>query len=133
MARKAQVPAVTAGQSRYILEKLIDEGKVSAADVRRHLASIWDEMNAIERRMSELRGLAEPLKHPVRAARKAAKQIKKATRKLSAKTRASYQLQGQYLGYMRQISERDRGKYKKMAKEEGREKAVAAMKKALGK
>ena len=57
----------------------------------------------------------------------------KKTRKLSAKTRASYQLQGQYLGYMRQIPERQRVKYKTMAKTEGRESAVAAMKKALGK
>ena len=135
MARRAEPPSLSAGEARYVLEKLIDEGKVTARDVREHVASMWEEMNFIERRLSELRGTAvgTTVTHPVRSVKRAAKTIAKKTRKLSAKTRASYQLQGQYLGYMRQISERERGKYKRMAKTDGRENAVAAMKKALGK
>ena len=132
MGRSAEVPAITGGQAKFVLEKLIDEKKVTAADVRRHLASMWDEMNALERRISELRGIASAV-HPVRRLKRVVKRATARTRTLSAKTRASYRLQGQFLGYLRQIPERDRGKYKKMAKNDGREGAVAAMKAALGK
>jgi hypothetical protein len=135
MARRAETPTLSSGEARYVLERLIDEGKVTARDVREHVGAMWEEMNFIEKRLSELRGSAigQTVAHPVRTMRRAAKKIAKKTRKLSAKTRASYQLQGQYLGYMRQIPERQRAKYKKMAKAESREAAVAAMKKALGK
>ena len=132
MARPAEVPAVTSGQATFILEKLIDEGKVTAADVRRLLAGMWDEMNALERRISELRGIASATQ-TVRRLKRVVKRATAKTRTLSAKTRASYRLQGQFLGYLRQIPERDRAKYKRLAKTEGREKAVAAMKSALGK
>ncbi len=133
MARPQTVPALTSAQARYVLEKLIDERKVSAADVRRHLGGMWREMSFLEKRLAELRSMIEPVKHPVRAVKRALTKAKRARRKLSATTRASYKLQGQYLGYMKQIAVKDRAKFKRMAKEQGREKAVAAMKKALGK
>ena len=132
MARTAQTPSITSAQAKFILEKLIDEGRVTAADVRRQLAGMWEEMNALERRIAELRGAAANV-HPIRAVKRAAKTVAKKTRKLSAKTRASYQLQGQFLGYLHQIKKTQRAKYKRMAKEKGREQAVAAMKTALGK
>jgi hypothetical protein len=60
--------------------------------------------------------------------------MKKARKKVvSAAGKASQRLQGQYLGYMRQIAKAKRAIYKKISKEKGREEAIAAMKKALGK
>jgi hypothetical protein len=61
------------------------------------------------------------------------KKLTRAKRKISAKGRASYQLQGQYVAHIRQIPERERARFKRMAKQDGREKAVAEMKKRLGK
>lgn len=124
---------MTGSQAHYVLEKLIDEGNVSAAEVRRHLGGMWKEMNALQRRIAELRGFVAPAAHPVRAVKRAVKAVRKKTRKLSAETRAMYRLQGQYLGYMRQIPKAKRAKYKAMVKKDGREAAIAAMKKALGK
>jgi hypothetical protein len=133
MARKAQIPPITAGQARYILSKLIDEGTVSADDVRRHIAGMWEEMNFLERRVSELRGMAEPLRHPVRAARKVKAKLKSAAKRvMTAERKASQQLQGQYLGYISQIPKNAREKYQRIAKADGREQAIAAMRKALG-
>jgi TolA-binding protein len=133
MARTAQVPSLSPRQALYILEKLIDERKVTADDVRRHLAGMWQEMSVLEKRIEELRGFTQPIAHPVRAARKTREKVKRAVKRLSAERRASQQLQGQYLGYMRQIPETQRERYKKIATTEGRERAVAAMKIALGK
>ena len=133
MAKTAQVPSITGSQAKYILEKLIDERKVTASDVRLAISGMWEEMSFIERRIAELRDAGAPLAHPVRAAKQVAKTVRKKARRISAKTHASFQLQGQYLGYMRQIPEREKAKFKAMAKKDGREKAVAAMKKRLGK
>ena len=133
MARPADVPAITPNQARYILEKLIDERVVSAADVRRHLANMWQEMSFIEKRLSELRGLAgaaKPVSRVKGAVRSAAK---RARRKVSPEVEASRKVQGQYLGYMRQIPEGDRRRFQDIAKSKGREAAIAAMKKRLGK
>ena len=42
-----KVPSVTSNPARYILEKLIDNGEVTAAHVRRNLACMWNEMSAL--------------------------------------------------------------------------------------
>ena len=133
MARPANVPALTPQQARYILEKLIDEKVVSAADVRRHLAGMWQEMTFIEKRLSELRGIAgnvRPVSRAKGAVRRAAKRIR---RPVTPEVAASRKLQGAYLGRLRQIPEGDRKTFQDIAKTKGREAAVAAMKKRLGK
>jgi hypothetical protein len=135
MPRKAKVPAITPSQARYILEKLIDDGKVSAADVRQKLAGMWGEMSFVERRLAEIRGFASDI-DPVRAVKKAAKQVKKVVArarrkmKVSPQRAASMKLQGRYLSLIARVAKKDRARYQKMAKAQGREKAIAAMEKA---
>jgi len=134
MARPSNVPALTPQQARYILEKLIDEKVVSAADVRRHLAGMWQEMTFIEKRLSELRGIAgnvRPVSRAKGAVRSAAKRIRR--RAVTPEVAASRKLQGANLGRLRQIPEGDRKTFQDIAKTKGREAAVAAMKKRLGK
>ena len=130
--RKAEAPAMTGGQAKYILEKLIDEGRVTAADIRRHFASMWDEMNFLEKRISELRGVAGVVKHPVHEAKVAIKRIR-ARRVVTAERAASQKVQGQYLGYLRQFPKKSRKTFQDMAREDGREAAIEAMRKKLGK
>lgn len=130
---RATTPELTAAQARYILEKLIDERKVTAADVQRHVAGMWDEMGVLEKRLAELRDAAEPLKHPVRAARKVGAKVKAAARRVTAERRASMKLQGRYLSLLRQIPEKQRARYQKLAKDEGRESAINQMSAAVKK
>jgi hypothetical protein len=47
--------------------------------------------------------------------------------------KASQQLPGQYLGYVRQIPKTQRAKFRNISQAQGREKAIAAMNKQLGK
>jgi len=131
MRRRATLPPITSNQARYVLEKLIDERKVTADDVRRHLAGMWQEMNFVEKRLSELRGLTGSV-HPVRKVKAA---IRRATKRrpVSPEVAASQRLQGRYLGYMRQIPEGDRKRFADIAKVQGREAAIAALRKRLGK
>lgn len=129
MARLAKVPALTPAQARYILEKLLDEGTVSAADVRRHLAGMWHEMTFLEKRIAELRGAATAV-HPVRGVKAVARRAKRA---LSPALSKSLAMQGQYIGFLRQIPEGDRKQFQDIAKEKGRAAAIAALKKRLRK
>jgi hypothetical protein len=133
--RKAEAPPMTGGQAKYILEKLIDEGKVTAADVRRHFASMWEEMNFLEKRISELRGAAAAAaRHPVHEAKVAIKRIRTRARKVvTAERAASQKVQGQYLGYLRQFPKKSRKPFQEMARADGREAAIDAMRKKLGK
>jgi O6-methylguanine-DNA--protein-cysteine methyltransferase len=124
------IPALTSNQARYVLEKLIDERKVTADDVRRHLAGMWQELNFVEKRLSELRGMTGSV-HPVRRVRAAIKRVTK-RRPVSPEMAASQKLQGRYLGYMRQIPEGDRKRFADIAKTQGREAAIAALRKRLG-
>src|SRR5690349_2830604 len=101
MPRRAAVQPLTATQSRYILEKLIDEGKVSAEDVRRHLAGMWQELTFVEKRLEELRAAAGSV-HPVSRVKKAARNVRARISPAIQKSRA---LQGQYIGLLRQIPE----------------------------
>jgi hypothetical protein len=134
MARPAKIPALTAQQARYILEKLIDEHTVSAADVRRHLAGMWQEMTALEKRIAELRGLVGSV-HPVRQVKavvqRVAKRVKRTAR--TPEAAASRQLQGQYIAAIRQIPKTQRKRFTAIAKNDGREAAINAIKKHLGK
>lgn len=130
MARRSKVPpALTADQARYILEKLIDEGTVSAVDIRRHLAGMWQEMSFLEKRIAELRGVAGSV-HPVRRVKAAARRVRRA---VSPAQRKSFAMQGQYIGLLRQIPEGDRRTFQDLAKEKGRQAAIAALKKRLRK
>ena len=129
MPRIAKVQPLTANQARYILEKLIDEGKVTAEDVRRHLAGMWQEMTFMEKRLSELRAAAASV-HPVRTAKRAARRVRARITPAIQKSRA---LQGQYIGLLRQIPEGDRRRFQDIAKIKGRDVAVAALKRRLGK
>ena len=134
MPRAANVPPLTANQARYILEKLIDDGTVSAADVRRHLAGMWQEMTFIEKRLSELRGIARPVKHPASTVRAAVKRARRRRRRVvSPEVAESQRVQGQYLGLIRQVPEGDRRRFQDIARSRGRETAIAALKKRLGK
>ena len=133
MARPANYPKLNSEQARYILDQLIAERKVLAADIRRHLAGLGDEVRALEARLAALRGAAAPvISHPVRAINSVVSK-RRTNKALTPEARASRKLQGQYVGLIRQIPERNRKRYQEIAKSKGRESAIAEMKKTLAK
>ncbi len=110
--------------AQEVLQELIREGRISAADLKR-----YREILDLERRLEALRGGG--------ARRRAfAPQRGRVTRRASgitAQQRASRQLQGRYLGLIRQIPATQRSRYAKIAKDRGREAAIKEMQSALSK
>jgi cytochrome P450 len=123
---------ISASDAYQFLQHLIREGKVLASDIGRYL-----EIRKLEERLAALRGggarrrgrppgggTAQPA---------AAGGRKRRRRRLTAKGLASRQLQGRYLGLIRQIPASQRAKYTKIAKEKNREAAIKEMQSALNK
>ena len=91
-------------------------------------------MNFLEKRIAKLRGVVGSV-HPVRAVKTVTKRVV-ARAKRAAKTpeaAASRKLQGQYIAHIRQLPKRGRKKFSEIAQKNGREAAITAMKKQLGK
>ncbi|HKB80951.1 MAG TPA: hypothetical protein VKH35_14665 [Thermoanaerobaculia bacterium] len=112
---------------------MIRDGRISAADVHR-----YSEIQKLEERLQALRsgGTAAPLWRARRAAAPATAPARSGRRRrtaITAEQLASRQLQGRYLGLIRQIPASQRGRYTKTAKERGREAAIREMQVVLKK
>jgi hypothetical protein len=137
---------------------MISDRRVSPGEILRYVNEMQNEIDQLERRLQSLReaagGGARPAaaaparrrgrppgsrnraKAAAPAAAAAAGGAKRGRRRRSAITAeqlASRQLQGRYLGLIRQIPASKRGQYQKIAKDKGREAAIKEMQGTLGK
>ena len=102
-----------------ILQQLINEGRVSAADVTR-----CREIQQLEQRLAALRGGTGGMRRRGRPPATAARRPSAALSALSPQQRASRQLQGRYLALVRQIPASKRARFGQMVKQKGREAAI---------
>ena len=116
---------MTPSQALYVVDRLLREKRITPSVVRTIAGEMDAEVRELERRLAALRGDA-PRRERVRSKRRT-------TRAASPETMASRRIQGQYLGLVRQIPAAQRGKFKKIAADEGREAAIRALRVALGK
>ncbi len=123
------------GQASYVLDRLIGDRRVSRADVQRYVAAMGQEISDLERRLLSLkeatgdaiRSAIHALTPGKRRGRPPATRAKRKSSKITAEQLASRQLQGRYLGLIRQIPATRRGTYQKIAKDRGREAAIKEM------
>ncbi len=151
--RKPVHLSLTAHQALYVLEKAVADRRLSATDVDRYVASMHHEISSIEERLTRLKdaivgpvkklfGGDMPFPHVAGGDQPFPKKVaggdqpfplkKKRKKRVSAEVKASRQLQGQYISALRNIPKTKRPQFQTIAKEQGREKAIAAMKKASG-
>jgi hypothetical protein len=149
--RPPQQPQLTGSQAQYVLNRLIADRRLSSADVRTSLSAMTREIADLESRLAGLRaaagGGAAGSQRQAATSRAGARTAgaegvakgakrggkRRRRRASSAQATASQRIQGQYLGYIRQIPESGRAKYKAIAKKDGREAAIKAMRSQLGK
>jgi hypothetical protein len=170
---------LSAGQAAYVLERLIAERRISAAEVNRCVSDMHREISDLESRLQSLRasagssasgaasgattgarrgrppgrppGTGRRPGRPPGSGKKAAPQpaassapagaasqpqapVKRRRRsRITAEQLASRQLQGRYLGLIRQIPASRRAAFQKTAKERGREAAINEMRTVLKK
>jgi hypothetical protein len=109
--------------AQEVLQELMRDGRVSTADINR-----YREIRKLEQRLQSLRGGRGTA--PV--AQRGPGRRRRSSR-ITAEQLASRQLQGRYLGLIRQIPASQRGRYTKIAKDRGREAAIKEMRGALNK
>jgi O6-methylguanine-DNA--protein-cysteine methyltransferase len=126
---------ISSDDAKEFLQHLIQEGKVAASEVGRFF-----EIRNLERRLAELRGTITRRRGrpPASASASSAPSStgggkRKRSKNLTPQQRASRQLQGRYLGLIRQIPASQRARYAKVAKDKGRESAIKEMQSALNK
>jgi len=147
--KSASQPNFTPGQAKYVLERLIKDRRISASDIREYVDDMRHEIGVLEERLKSLReatgeairGVIQALTPGRRRGRPPGSGAKQPAAKGRAKRRAritpeqlaSRQLQGRYLGLIRQIPASRRGQYQKIAKDRGREAAIKEMSAVLHK
>ena len=145
--KPVSLPHFSAGQAKYVLERLINDRVISSAEVQRYVAEMHREISELEQRLVSLReatgeairGAIAKLPPVLGGARRGRPPggggAKKRRRRsaITAEQRASRQLQGRYLGLIRQIPASRRAPFQKTAKERGREAAIKDMMVALKK
>ena len=137
------------GQAKYVLGRLIQDRRVSAGDVNRYVSDMHREIATLEQQLAELKEASGaprrgPGRPPAAAGQQGAAAAEKSGRKRGGKRRrrtsaitaqqlASRQLQGRYLGLIRQIAASKRAPFQKTARDKGREAAIKEMQVALKK
>ena len=134
---------LSTGQLQYVVERAKADGRLTDLMIAGYLRDLQEEIRDLETRLQLLRGAAAE-RIPVRApdaqktrravpASRVRKRAARAAGRATAKNTTSQKLQGQYIGFLRQLPLKDRPKYQELARTKGRETAIAAIRKALGK
>jgi hypothetical protein len=113
---------------------MISDGRISAGDVNRYtrIAQLEEQLRALRAGRGGGRGRPRPGRPPAAAAAGRPGRRRR-SRRITAQQLASRQLQGRYLGLIRQIPASQRTRYAKIAKDRGRESAIREMQSAINK
>jgi len=147
---------ITPQQATYVIDRLLAARQITTTDIKRYLEDIKGEIRAIEERIAILRTTA-PLRTTPRSAKSrvassvasntaasnatasnttkasTARSSSRPSRRLSPKKRAALQLQGSYLGYMRQVKAKDKARFVALRTAKGFAAAITALRKHLKK
>ena len=134
-------PPVTHGEAAYVLERLVADRRITPSDVQRYVAAMHTDIVDLEYRLHSLRSAAAgslasqstPPRIGASASATTPRRRRRPRKPASAEVKASQQLQGQYVSLICQIAKYKRAQYQKIAKERGREAAVAEMRAVLHK
>jgi hypothetical protein len=125
-----KIPAVDLA---YAVDRLIQEGKTSLAEVRRFAEERPARIAALERELATLKAgraaakaLSRPVDHRVAPAKRPKRKFT-----MTAKARAARKRQGQYLAALHKLKGVDRARVKAIARKEGVAKAVELARKLV--
>lgn len=130
---RTKTQELTSGQALYVLSRLIKERRISEAQVSRMVLEMQTEIRDLEQRLALLRANAGGSVGS-RAGQPRGKHagVRRVSKNVSPETVASRKVQGEYMGLIRHLRPTERARYKKVARAQGREAAIKAMRLAIG-
>ena len=126
MPRTTELGKIPAVDLAYAINRLIQEGKTSLAEVRRFAGERPARIAALERELATLKAGHAVAKAAGRPAGPRAAAVKKPKRKftMTPKARAARKRQGQYLAALKRLKGVERTRVKTVARKEGVAKAI---------
>ena len=126
MPRTTELGKIPAVDLAYAVDRLIQEGKTSLAEVRRFADERPARIAALERELVTLKAGHAAAKAAGRPAGPRAAAAKKPKRKftMTARARAARKRQGQYLAALKRLKGVERARVKTVARKEGVAKAI---------
>jgi hypothetical protein len=111
---------LTPAQAHYVLNRLIQEGRLRARQVGDALAARAREIASLRERLAALELLGAPEHGRGRRGRPpAGPRARRRTRKLSPKVRALRKQQGKYMGFMRRLKPAQKAKVRAVREKQG--------------
>jgi hypothetical protein len=136
-ARQKNIAAISPPDLAYAVSRLIEARKTTAAEVVRLAGERKALITKLETALAALRSGIVPEgeggKGVHRLATGRVAGSRKARRPASPKMLAARRLQGQYLGYLRQVPAKEKERFQKVAREKSVQAAITELKKRLGK
>jgi cytochrome c-type biogenesis protein CcmH/NrfG len=124
-------------QAHYVLNALVLDGKVRAAQVRNVLKNREREIRSLRERLAALEKLSlagASGSRGARAARRSAGGRVRARRvRMSPRVRALRRLQGKYMGYVRRLKPADKNRVRGVREKQGMNAAIRLAKSLAGK
>ena len=115
------------GQAHYVLNALVSEGKVRAAQVRDVLKNREREIRVLRERLAALEKLAPAgasrTAGGARASRRSGK-IRARRVRMSPRLRALRKLQGKYMGYVRRLKPAEKSRVRGVREKQGMDAAI---------
>jgi hypothetical protein len=137
--KRTSSPDLTAGQAQYVVRRILSERRVPASLIRQYLGELDTEIATLEQQLEMLRaasgegGSRGGSGGRTRGGDSGSAGGHRRRRNLSPERRESLRLQGHYLALIRQIPARKRAQYKAIVEKSGKEAAIAALRRAVGK
>lgn len=136
MPRGQERQSLSPGQAQYVVNRLIAERRISPGEVARYVGEIQRDIAEIEARLARLREASGGT--PVGSTRvelPAQPAPSRSTRtSRTRRRRTGNPLAGSYMGFLRQVTgPRKKAQFRKINEQHGYERAIAAIKKHLGK
>jgi hypothetical protein len=109
---------LTANQSHYVLDSLLSQRKVRAAQVQKVLRGREREIRGLRERLASLEGLGKA-GSTRRGARRRRGGRKTRRRAMSSRVRALRRLQGRYMGYVRNLKAAEKARVRSVREKKG--------------
>jgi len=119
---------LTPDQAKWVLSRMLDDRRLTRRELDGYLKRMTNEIAELEQEIARLRSAIPGGPHGFPAVK--ASRASRARRNVSPEVLASRRLQGEYIRAIKALPERERPKYKRIARQEGREAAIAAMAKS---
>ena len=135
--KRSASPDLSAAQAQYVVRRLLSDRAVRINQVRGYLAELDTQIATLEQQLAFLRAASGESSSGTASAGRSRKGAGAGNaprrRNLSPERREALRLQGHYLALIRQIPARKRGQYKEIVEKRGKEAAIAALRRAVGK